>query len=70
MSVNEHNKNADRFRGFADVYENARPAVPERLISIVSGYLGHMPEAVVDLGCGTGLSTMIWGKVCANVVGV
>lgn len=68
MSNNEHIKNADRFKGFADVYENARPSVPERLVSIVSTYLGHSPDTVVDLGCGTGLSTMIWRNVCSNVV--
>ena len=70
MTSNEHNKNADRFKGFADVYENARPSVPKRLISIVSTYLGHLPETVVDLGCGTGLSTMTWKNVCNNVVGI
>jgi hypothetical protein len=37
--MNEH-KNADRFTGFADVYENARPEMPKYLTKIICKYLG------------------------------
>ncbi|MGN0025866.1 MAG: class I SAM-dependent methyltransferase, partial [Clostridium sp.] len=66
----ELKKNADRFTGFADTYENARPIVPKYPIKIILKYLGKMPENVVDLGCGTGLSTTVWENYCDRVVGV
>lgn len=62
--------NADRFKGFADVYESARPSAPERIVSVVSCYIGGFPQTVVDLGCGTGLSTTIWANVSKTVIGI
>lgn len=62
--------NADRFIGFADIYENSRPAVPSHAIEIITGYLGKAPESVVDLGCGTGLSTRAWEGKCGWITGI
>ena len=64
------NKNADRFLGFADVYENARPRVPAYPAKVLCRYLGRRPQTVVDLGCGTGLSTEIWPDYADTVIGV
>ena len=55
--------NADRFMGFADVYDNARPKCPEKVKDIILKYLGCNPSIVVDLGCGTGLTTTIWSAL-------
>ncbi|GJM69351.1 hypothetical protein HMSSN036_15670 [Paenibacillus macerans] len=33
-------------------------------------YLGRAPEYVADVGCGTGLSTMIWLKHAERVIGI
>lgn len=63
-------KNADRFQGFADTYETARPALPLYPVEILTKYLGRMPEKVIDLGCGTGLSTTVWKGRCQQVIGV
>ena len=63
-------KNAERFTGFADIYEKARPIVPEYPIKIICSYLGKTPDVVVDLGCGTGLSTVVWRSAARSVVGV
>ncbi|HIS69957.1 MAG TPA: class I SAM-dependent methyltransferase [Candidatus Gallacutalibacter stercoravium] len=63
-------KNADRFTGFADVYDSARPAMPEYPARVICRYLGKRPDLVVDLGCGTGLSTRIWKEYCQKAVGV
>lgn len=62
--------NAERFIGFADIYENSRPTVPVHSVEIISEYLGRMPDTVVDLGCGTGLSTLVWENKCGNIIGV
>lgn len=62
--------NADRFLGFAKVYDDSRPKVPEQAVDIITDYLGRQPERVVDLGCGTGLSTMVWKGHAREVIGI
>lgn len=62
--------NADRFSGFADIYENARPKVPKYPVDVICRYLGKNPQLVVDMGCGTGLSSEIWQEVSDKVIGV
>lgn len=56
-------KNADRFKGFADIYDSARPKMPTYPVKIIKRYLGRTPETVVDLGCGTGLSTLVFDDI-------
>ena len=51
------NSNAERFTGFAAIYDQARPHLPAFPREVIRRYLGHAPDTVVDLGCGTGLST-------------
>lgn len=62
--------NADRFTGFAGLYDKARPQTPKKIIEIITRYLGSQLSLVVDLGCGTGLSTMAWKEISPNVIGV
>lgn len=62
--------NADRFLGFADIYDRARPKCPEQVKEILLRYLGHKPALVIDMGCGTGLSTIIWSKESSKVIGI
>lgn len=62
--------NADRFSGFADVYENSRPKMPKYPADIICRYLGKTPQLVVDMGCGTGLSTEIWRDISGKVIGI
>jgi ubiquinone/menaquinone biosynthesis C-methylase UbiE len=63
-------KNADRFTGFADLYDRARPSAPHQMREMVLRYLGGKPGLTVDLGCGTGLSTLMWCEVSERVVGI
>lgn len=63
-------KNAGRFTGFADVYDQARPAMPFYPVRIIQAYMERKPGLVVDLGCGTGLSSLVWKGQCDELVGI
>jgi ubiquinone/menaquinone biosynthesis C-methylase UbiE len=61
----------DRFSGFADLYDRYRPAPPSALADVLCLLAGvERPALVVDLGCGTGLSTRAWTGRAAQIVGV
>lgn len=62
--------NSNRFLGFAQLYENSRPTIPDTACDIILNYLGHKPNQIVDLGCGTGLSTLAWIDKCDNIIGI
>lgn len=42
--MTDREKNTDRFTGFADLYENARPSVPEYPVKVICAYLGKTPS--------------------------
>ena len=52
--------NVDRFTGFEDTYDQHRPEAPQEVVALLTGYLERKPSLVVDLGCGTGLSSFAW----------
>ncbi len=63
--------NAQRFSGFADLYDRVRPAPPPILASILTAYSGGTrPRLLVDLGSGTGLSSRWASTWVDEVVGV
>lgn len=68
--VQDDKINSSRFSGFAQLYENSRPTIPQKACDIVLNYLGHKPSQVVDLGCGTGLSTLAWSGKCEKIIGI
>jgi ubiquinone/menaquinone biosynthesis C-methylase UbiE len=57
--------------GEAELYADARPAPPGILLDICT-QLVHMPQPnmVVDLGSGTGLSTLLWAGHAHRVIGI
>jgi SAM-dependent methyltransferase len=57
--------------GEAELYADARPAPPSILLDICT-QLVHTPQPilVVDLGSGTGLSTVIWAEHARQVIGI
>src|SRR6266511_2234431 len=57
--------------GFAAHYDRFRPRPPRVLLDVLCRYARvERPALVVDLGCGTGLSTRIWSGVAEHVVGI
>jgi SAM-dependent methyltransferase len=57
--------------GFAARYDRFRPRTPQALVEVLCPYARvERPALVVDLGCGTGLSTRIWSGVAEQVVGI
>jgi SAM-dependent methyltransferase len=57
--------------GFAAGYDRHRPRPPRALLELLSRYArADPPQLVVDLGCGTGLSTRAWSGVAERVIGV
>ena len=55
--------NANRFSGFADLYDAVRPVPPMVLADVISKYAGDRPRLVVDLGCGTGSVDPMGGRL-------
>lgn len=63
--------NLARFTGFADHYDAYRPTPPERLAALLMEIAGADEAAtVVDLGCGTGLSTRYWSGRVKTILGI
>jgi SAM-dependent methyltransferase len=61
----------ERFTGFSRLYDRARPRPPKILTKVVLGLLKkEKVKRVIDLGCGTGLSTSIWSPVSDQVIGI
>jgi ubiquinone/menaquinone biosynthesis C-methylase UbiE len=63
--------NVERFMGFAERYDAFRPRPPAVLVDILTQLARTpRPALVVDLGSGTGLSTLLWAGHAERVVGV
>ncbi|AIQ66040.1 SAM-dependent methyltransferase [Paenibacillus stellifer] len=62
--------NVERFKGFQKEYDRYRPEAPPIVAELLTGYLGARPGLVVDLGCGTGLSTFLWTGRADRIIGV
>jgi SAM-dependent methyltransferase len=59
-----------RFAGFAGEYDAARPAPPADLPAFLTDWSGRPTPDVVDVGAGSGLSTMIWAGTARQVIAV
>jgi SAM-dependent methyltransferase len=60
-----------RFTGWANLYNQHRAAPPQALANTLCRYANiAVPDLVVDLGSGTGLSTRYWSDKAKNVIGI
>lgn len=70
-SDKDFSANVERFSGFAETYDSYRPALPAAIVDLLTQIAGvETASLVVDLGCGTGLSTRIWAVRARRVIGV
>ncbi|MBO1510315.1 class I SAM-dependent methyltransferase [Metabacillus bambusae] len=68
--VNGHiRNNVNRFEGFGTLYDENRPIPPQDIVGIVKKYLRRQPQTVLDVGCGTGLSTFLWVNEADSIIG-
>lgn len=59
-----------RFTGFADQYDDVRPRPPTEIVQLLMQWSGVSAPQVIDVGAGTGLSTIVWSGSGAQVVAV
>jgi ubiquinone/menaquinone biosynthesis C-methylase UbiE len=63
--------NVERFSGFAGLYDRVRPSPPPALLDLLCQLARvDRPALVVDVGSGTGISTLIWAGRAEQVIGV
>ena len=60
----------ERFLGYADTYDEGRPKLPSKAIELLKIYLDNNIDTIVDIGCGTGLSTEICTLFANKVIGI
>ena len=60
----------ERFLGYADTYDEGRPKLPSKAIELLKVYLENDIETIVDIGCGTALSTEVCTLFANNVIGI
>jgi SAM-dependent methyltransferase len=66
-----HAANIERFSGFAERYDEYRPRPPVTIADLLTRMAqAERPRLVVDIGCGTGLSTRLWAGRADCVVGI
>ena len=60
-----------QWSGQAERYDTSRPAAPPAVPPLLTQFAhAPRPALVVDLGCGTGLSTLLWADIACEVIGV
>lgn len=71
MNDSDFSPTIERFTGFGAQYDEVRPSAPAALSELLCPIARcTRPQLVVDLGCGTGLSTRYWAERAEAVIGI
>jgi SAM-dependent methyltransferase len=71
MSDVSHYRPTERFSGLSDLYSRHRPTYPAAALDLIQARCGLGPGALlVDVGCGTGISTRLFAARGARVIGI
>lgn len=62
-------RSTERFTGLANIYGQARPTYPQDLVRWCLEQ-APAPGLIVDLGCGTGISTRLFATISHPVIGI
>ncbi len=66
-----HCDSTGRFSGLADVYARCRPTYPAAAIDLIVARCGLGPQSLlIDVGCGTGISSRLFAGRGVPVVGI
>lgn len=70
MTLSQHNPTG-RFTGFGERYQRYRPSYPAAAIDLIMqcGQLGR-DSLLVDVGCGTGISSRLFAERGVRVIGI
>ena len=63
-------KNFEQWSVVSETYHDIRPVPPTSVIKVVLSWLKENPDVVIDVGCGTGLSTTIWKDIAKKTIGI
>lgn len=59
----------NRFYGWAKMYDLYRPSLPNKIVEFINDIVGK-DNVVVDIGCGTGLSTIALSSCANKIIGI
>jgi ubiquinone/menaquinone biosynthesis C-methylase UbiE len=60
-----------RFSGLADIYAKSRPSYPDEASDFIVAHCGLKPgDTMLDVGCGTGISTRLFAQRNLQLIGI